>query len=1094
MTALPLTAAHVTPKTARQVATTFLNNNGAKAAQLTDLTKAAGFPNLYIFNAEEGFVVMSADDCVRPILGYSLTGTFKVEDMPENISSWLQSYSDGIQGAIDHQMRASDETAKLWKDLLNGNPNTAKATVIVGPLIQTHWDQGSPYNDLCPSHSATGCVATAMAQVMKYWNYPSHGIGSHSYIPESNPSLGEQYADFNSTNYDWDNMTNSYTGSSTTAQKQAVATLMYHCGVSIDMDYGPTSGAPTLLVADALKAYFGYPSEVTHISRYEYNDADWIALLKSELDLLRPIQYHGSGSGGGHSFVCDGYDSDNYFHFNWGWSGRCDAYYTINNLNPGPGGTGSGAYGIYNDNQGGIFGVHTPSPACTASEPSGLAFTQNGRNVTLSWSVASGAASYNIYRDFIRINNTTANSFTETAPYGTHVYHVRSVDSNDVLSLSSNTITVTVAYPLPVVDDLSATLTGSNAQLTWTAPGWCYPETPSEILNYGNGDTDYTWPCNYYAHKHPASSLTAYSGMILYKISTLILYSGDYAAYVYVGTTSDDQPETLVASTEINPVSLFDTWIDLDLNTPVVIDPGQDLWIVIKCANTGQLYCAPSFDLSSYNANACYGGDLPNELYNAPSSYPFSWYINACLSDGSYTYNLYRDNVKVANNLAATTSLATLSNNGTNRFTVKTNYSDGETPASNMIGLAKGTATLATLELGSNDMMTLTSGSTLTVSGALSNTEAANLIIEDGAQLVHNTAGVKATVKKNAEAYTADDNGWYFIASPVMENITPSVANGLISGSYDLYYYNEPNQLWKNYKAAAFNLVSKQGYLYANNTNTTLKFEGTLTPSNSPVSLTGLSHSASELNGFNLVGNPFACNATINQDCYVIDGGNVVLASSAKTIAPGEGVFVKATSDEYTVTFSRSGAKSNESPASLDLVLTQKERTLDRVRVRLNEGVGMEKFNLEGQEGARLTISQNGQDYAVAYLEASNELPLNFKAVENGTYTLRMEDLGLQLEYLHLVDHLTGADIDLLQCPSYSFEAQTSDYEARFQLRFTEDIPAGDDFEFIDGKTQILDLTGRVVATHRHTQLAPGIYLLRTVNGNETSTQKIIIK
>ncbi|MCR5645073.1 MAG: C10 family peptidase [Bacteroidales bacterium] len=1101
MTALPLTAAHVTPKTARQVATTFLNNNGAKAAQLTDLTKAAGFPNLYIFNAEEGFVVMSADDCVRPILGYSLTGTFKVEDMPENISSWLQSYSDGIQGAIDHQMRASDETAKLWKDLEYGKTGVSKATPIVAEILQTKWNQGSPYNNLCPlkgsTRTVTGCVATAMAQVMKFWNHPTTGTGSHSYTWNSQ-TLN---ANFSATTYDWTNMTNTYSSSSTAAQKTAVATLMYHCGVSLEMDYNTSgsggSGASTYDVMYALQTYFDYCNTMQYLTKDDYEEAVWIAMLKTELDNGRPMQYRGSdaGGGGGHSFVCDGYDSDDCFHFNWGWAGYCDGYYSVNDMEPGTGGIGAGN-GVYTVGQSAIFGIE---PNSTLAAPT-LSASLDQTTVTLTWNAVTDATSYDVYKDNVKVGTglTTTTYVDSGLEFGVyHDYYVRAVSSS-TQSNPSNTVTKCSLYRDITPSNLTVALQDNDTELSWTG----YPGGLSTDLHYGVTISDYTYGFDdtqsmYWGQRYPVSTLSQLNGMQITKVSNWFFLTGNYTMYLYSGNL-DESTRTKLAEQTYHKSQQKLECIDFTLSTPIEIDCSKDLWVVFYSNSNNYPIL---FDDEYYEDNADDAKFLSktlDELFTSASidTYDISWLIRTYVSDGTYTYNLYDGDTKINSTPVTGTTYthANPTNNTVHQYTVKTNGTCGESEASNTAGIVLGTVSLETLNLSADASMTVTSGSTLTVSGALSNTEAANLIIEDGAQLVHNTAGVKATVKKNAEAYTSDDNGWYFIASPVMENITPSVANGLISGSYDLYYYNEPNQLWKNYKAAAFNLVSKQGYLYANNTNTTLKFEGTLTPSNSPVSLTGLSHSASELNGFNLVGNPFACNATINQDCYVIDGGNVVLASSAKTIAPGEGVFVKATSDEYTVTFSRSGAKSNESPASLDLVLTQKERTLDRVRVRLNEGVGMEKFNLEGQEGARLTISQNGQDYAVAYLEASNELPLDFKAVENGTYTLRMEDLGLQLEYLHLVDHLTGADIDLLQCPSYSFEAQTSDYEAMFQLRFTEDIPAGDDFEFIDGKTQILDLTGRVVATHRHTQLAPGIYLLRTVNGNETSTQKIIIK
>ena len=267
---LPMTAERVTPETARKVASTFLTSNGAKSAQLTDLTKEAGFPNLYIFTTENSFVVMAADDCAQPILGYSFENAFVADDMPENMRWWLQQYSDEIQWGIENGIRSDKSTADEWKKLQEGKGSKDTPAVIVGPLIATRWGQDAPYNNLCPNNESagkravTGCVATAMAQVMKYWNYPEQGVGSNTYTPADHPEYGEQSANFGETTYDWDNMTNTYNNTSTDTQKQAVATLMYHCGVSVNMDYDYSqadtdhvgSGASTAMVPESLKTYF----------------------------------------------------------------------------------------------------------------------------------------------------------------------------------------------------------------------------------------------------------------------------------------------------------------------------------------------------------------------------------------------------------------------------------------------------------------------------------------------------------------------------------------------------------------------------------------------------------------------------------------------------------------------------------------------------------------------------------------------------------------------------------------------------------------------------------------------------------------------
>lgn len=241
-------AEHVESARAQQAAKTFFNNNGVNANKLTDLSAESGFTNLYIYNADKGFVVMAADDRVQPVLGYSLTGSFDPDAMPDNVRAWLQGYSDEIQWTVENNTKATEEMAQQWSDLENGVRGT-KATVVVEPLLHTMWDQGEPYYNLCPTatsggttyHAVTGCVATAMAQIMKYWNWPIKGYGSHNYKPSG---FTQQNVNFGNTTYDWANMTDTYDANSTEAEQTAVATLMWHCGVSVDMSYGlDASGA-----------------------------------------------------------------------------------------------------------------------------------------------------------------------------------------------------------------------------------------------------------------------------------------------------------------------------------------------------------------------------------------------------------------------------------------------------------------------------------------------------------------------------------------------------------------------------------------------------------------------------------------------------------------------------------------------------------------------------------------------------------------------------------------------------------------------------------------------------------------------------------
>lgn len=353
----------------------------------------------------EGWVMVAANDIAHPILAYSDEGQFRFDNQPSNVKCWLGKYNKQIKQAEENGVLASEEVTQEWKQLRKGT-GIRKGTPVVAALIKTKWDQDDPYWNLCPmkgsSHDCyTGCVATAMAQVMYYWKWPVTGTGSYSYSTET---LGlSASADFANTTYDWDNMLEKYNGyypegsgtwttsgvpSPTTAQKNAVATLMYHCGVAVEMDYNVASaggsGAQTVYpnannedlrcAQNALWQHFGYKkSTIKGYYRpggYGYStvsDANWHNYLKTELDAARPIMYAGADNEGGHSFICDGYDNTTptrKYHFNWGWSGYCDGYYDVDNLVPGTGGSGAGN-GSYNDEQDIIVGIIPDKPDVT---------------------------------------------------------------------------------------------------------------------------------------------------------------------------------------------------------------------------------------------------------------------------------------------------------------------------------------------------------------------------------------------------------------------------------------------------------------------------------------------------------------------------------------------------------------------------------------------------------------------------------------------------------------------------------------------------------------------------------------------------------
>lgn len=345
----------------------------------------------YVFNvtSSKGFVIVSADDNAKPILGYSDESNFDTNHIPIQVSEWLGGYTKQISLIIKNKINATDSIKNSWIQL-KAKPSKPKyellgignfGTPIVSPLIQTLWSQseytGPPYtyNLLCPYDSlqsdraVTGCVATAMAQVMKYWNYPSTGTGFNAYTPATKPYYGIQSVNFANTKYQWDLMPNIVTAeSSTSSQINAVATLMYSCGVSVNMDYGvgSTGGSAAYSISydgqidkcseNALKTYFGYDSTLKGIQKSNFTFSKWINTIENELNLKRPVIYTGQGNEGGHCFVADGYDGNNYLHFNWGWAGSFDGYFEIDSLNPEGVGTGGGSGG-YNSEQTALIGI-----------------------------------------------------------------------------------------------------------------------------------------------------------------------------------------------------------------------------------------------------------------------------------------------------------------------------------------------------------------------------------------------------------------------------------------------------------------------------------------------------------------------------------------------------------------------------------------------------------------------------------------------------------------------------------------------------------------------------------------------------------------
>lgn len=340
-------------------------------------SEKGGRPLFYVFNYPDGgFAIIGGDETARQVLGYSEEGSFNFDSIPDAMRFMLDCYEEQILTTL----QKDDQPVPKRIRKVNSS------RVSIGAMLTTQWSQNYPFNISIPimpysnnpARFMVGCVAVAMAQVMKYYNYPVHGTGSKSYTRTySTYNMDCTFsADFENTYYDWGNMTDTYTNNSTEAEKEAVGMLMYHAGVSVDMRYGTgASGAYSDDAIKAMKTYFGYDSEMKEVSRSKYPSSDeWEDLIYNELQAGRPIIYSGNVSfSQGHTFLCDGYDAaTGNFHINWGWAGYCDGYFPLTGtlaLTPDGTGTSGGSAGAsYTLMQYAIIGIKPNSSVTLVSD------------------------------------------------------------------------------------------------------------------------------------------------------------------------------------------------------------------------------------------------------------------------------------------------------------------------------------------------------------------------------------------------------------------------------------------------------------------------------------------------------------------------------------------------------------------------------------------------------------------------------------------------------------------------------------------------------------------------------------------------------
>lgn len=543
-------ARRVDSQSARRVAVNFWNQQkeDSRTADLDDVSSRYGMEEVYIFAnvSGAGFVVVAADDIAQPILGYSLNRELG-DALPPATAYWLKCFEEEIVMARNAGRQADVSVKEAWHRLAVGESLDPSLPTAVAPMITTTWNQSPYYNTLCPDGSPTGCTATATAQVMKFWEHPQTGTGSHSYTCGNYGTLS---ADFGSTTYDWGNMPSSLSYYSTQTQVDAVATLMYHIGVAVEMGYTPSgSGANAISFGsfdspsseNALVQYFGYKSSIHGVERKFYGEEAWKTMLRNDIDAGRPVVYVGFDVEAGHSFVCDGYDNNDMFHINWGWGGYCDGYYRVSAMNPTPGGTGGNPSGTYNIGQQMLLGIEpnrTPADSVTVDVapmvPAMGTVSGSGRYASGS-EVRMVAYAHAGYR-FVSWDDGI-------------LYNPRSVRVNTDMTLR--------ALYEPVLDE--DTIRYDDGFMR---------------TSLGMGSSNYT---TYWGVRFEASDLGGKS--LLKGVTAYLGDEADYTVYVYQGGTT--APTTLLY-TETRHLTGGTDWCGFMFDEPVTLDTNRPLWIAIS--------------------------------------------------------------------------------------------------------------------------------------------------------------------------------------------------------------------------------------------------------------------------------------------------------------------------------------------------------------------------------------------------------------------------------------------------------------------------------------------------------------------------------
>ena len=633
----------------------------------TGLTLQGQVCGLYVFSLGEqgGFIIVSNDDLTLPILGFSENGTLDLDNMSDEQHAWLQGYADEIvwlrQHTIDNPLPNLTNTRAGSHD---------KETI--EPLVTTAWNQRSPYNNLCPEYASgkkavTGCVATAMAQVMNYHKWPEAETKA---IPGYRDAYGADHLPLEATTFNWGNMLDTYSGSETAEQNTAVAELMLYCGYSVEMNYGPSSGSYITKVAPALKNYFGYNSTATYLSRSSYSNDKWEDIIYHELASKRPVLYGGQSTGGGHAFVCDGYRHEyatDYFHINWGWGGKSDEYYVLSVLDPysGQGIGGSSSNGGFYYGQEAVIGIQKSTddgtiaditPAKIDLAPNSMTLSNDtiilGETEAITLNITNNSTddfdgdiyigttgSLLVGAHFTIPSGQTQDCVFTYKPTMTGVYNLIFFEPMDNGYYGSKggvlaTMTVVTEIPetpetpiepthSPAPENLTVSdITATSALVSWECSANSYdvryglvPESysvSSEWLQYDDDNITstsaqgFSLPETTWGVMYPGSMVTGN------KLTKVAFYESTFnteTITVNIYSGGDKAPANLLHTETVTP--LKNGFHEVTLTSPVAITAGENLWITLTEKDSYPVACYQPSEVTPNNQWLYFNGSAP---------------------------------------------------------------------------------------------------------------------------------------------------------------------------------------------------------------------------------------------------------------------------------------------------------------------------------------------------------------------------------------------------------------------------------------------------------------------------------------------------